>query len=672
MYNICVCPEGNVFEMQKKGVIPVAKSKNTEAKFSSGQWQSSADDTVVEASPLLDGATKVRTPLNRKKTYRKQEEEAVKQLKPGKTTRNKPATASKKPGSAKTKPAAAKPAPKKPAKKRSIFSKIYRFCYYVGIQVMRMALRLRRRARGFWASLKSWRIQRSSNRSFLRQRRRSRILHHFTLPFREMVVRYRALTAAYQEKHNCRPSGLANAWLILSSGRPVAAMAANYIMPVAALVFLLVTIHHYSTMTLGLAVEYEGQTLGVISNENVFTQAQISMKERIVSDTNASKENIVPTYTLTAAGQEDITDVETLTNRMITASGGILEEAAGFYLDGRFIGAVENGDKLLDYLVNVLARSETDAEDETISFIKAMSLKEGLYPTSQVMPLHKLVEKISGDQQVKKVYVIEPGDTPTGVASKNNMPYSELKALNPDIEKVSFFQVGNEVLISRPESYLATKVTRTEVYEEDIAFGVDSIPDDRYPQGYTVVVSAGIPGKQTVTANVTYIDGIEESRLVTKTIVTKEPVNKVVRVGTMTPQQYVAGLDQSGSGFIWPVDWGYFNGSLGSYWGHTGMDIAGNYGAPVRASRSGTVVRSAWYGPYGMHVIIDHGNGVTTLYAHMSEKYAVVGQYVVQGEMIGKVGRTGNVTGPHLHFEVRINGAYQDPIRYIGTYKKTR
>ena len=644
----------------------MAKKPNTSPKFSSGQWESSADQPIVEAAPLLDGATKVRTPLNQKKTYRKQEE-TVKQLKPGKTAPKKSAESKKKQAAK-----AAAPAPKKATKKRSVFSRIYRFCYYVGIQVMRMHLRLRRRARSFWAALKSWRIQRSSNRDFRRQKRRSRIMHRFTLPFREMVVRYRSLCAAYREKHDRKPGGLVNAWLILSSVRPVAAMILNYIMPVAALVFLLVTIHHYSTMTLGLAVEYEGQTLGVISNEAVFTEAQINMKERIVSETNISKENIVPTYTLTATEEKDITDAETLTNRMITASGGILQEASGFYLDGKFIGAVENGDRLLDYLVKILARSQTDAEDETISFIKSMRLTKGLYPTSQVMPLYKLVEKISGDQQVEKVYVIEAGDTPTGVASKNNMPYAELKALNPDIEKVSFFQVGNEVLISRPESYLATKVTRTEVYEEDIPFGVDSIPDDRYPQGYTVVVSAGIPGKQTVTANVTYIDGIEESRVVTRTIVTKEPVNKVVRAGTMTPQQYVAGLDQSGSGFIWPVDWGFFNGSLGSYWGHTGMDIAGNYGAPVRASRSGTVVRSAWYGPYGMHVIINHGNGVTTLYAHMSEKYVTVGQYVVQGEMIGKVGRTGNVTGPHLHFEVRINGAYQDPVRYVGTYKKTK
>ena len=240
----------------------MAKNPNTDPKFSSGQWESSVDEPTVESVPLLDGATKVHTPLKQKKTYRKQEEEAVKQLKPGKTTRNKPNAAKKKPAAAK----AAKPSPKKPANKRSIFSRIYRFCYYVGIQVMRMALRLGRRARSLWASLKSWRIQRSSNRDFRRQKRRSRFLHSLSLPFRGMVVRYRGLVSAYQEKHNRRPSGLANAWLILSSGRPVAAMVANYIMPVAALVFLLVTIHHSATMTLGLAVESEGQTLGVISN----------------------------------------------------------------------------------------------------------------------------------------------------------------------------------------------------------------------------------------------------------------------------------------------------------------------------------------------------------------------------------------------------------------------
>ena len=621
--------------------------------------QHSSQKTTADNQPLLDGSTPVRTPLNNKKTYKKKEE-TVKQLR-AQQPKKKPQSRS----SAK----AAKPA--RPAKRYGPIMMAYRFCYYLGIQVMRMFKRWGRRLRGIRHSWKRWRIQYSSNRSYRRQRRLGRMRRSFTAPFREMAVYYRHRTIRFQERHHGRKPGvLACLWFIISGCRAAVSLVASYVLPVMALVLLLTTIQHYSSITLGLSVDYEGENLGIISNENVFNQAQISMKERIVSDQNVNQENIIPTYTLTAAHEDDLTDVETLSNRLITASGGSLEEASGFYLEGKFMGAVKNGDKLLDYLVNILERDKTGAEDETVSFIKSMALKQGLYPSSSVIPMHKLAEKISGNEQVEKVYIIEAGDTPVGVASKNDMPYAELKALNPDIETAAFFRAGNEVLISRAESYLATKVTRTEVYEENIPFGVDSIPDDRYPQGYTVTVSNGIPGKQTVTANITYIDGIEESRTVLKAVVTQEPVNKVVRAGTMTPQQYVAGLDKSGSGFIWPVDWGFFNGSLGSYWGHTGMDIAGNYGAPIRASRSGTVVRSAWYGPYGMHVIIDHGSGVTTLYAHMSQKYVSVGQYVVQGEMIGLVGRTGNTTGPHLHFEVRINGRYMDPLKYIGTYKK--
>ena len=561
-------------------------------------------------------------------------------------------------------------APKPAAPKRPLWESCYRLCYYVGIQTMRTGKRLRRRLLQLVGRLKHLRLQRHSHRSYRRQKFLGGIRHRLLVPFREASVRYRAALTQYQEAKGRRPDVLARLWMRLASWKPAAALIANHVFPAIALVVLLSSIHYFSTMDLALAVEYEGQDLGSISSESVFAEAQAGMKQLVATETSITKKNIVPTYTLTVANEEELTDAETLTNRLITASGGKLEEAAGFYLADRFIGAVENGDKLLDYLVNVLAREETGAENESISFVKKMQLKEGLYPSSSVIPLHKLVERLAQYEQVEEVYVIEQGDTPTGVASKNNMPYSELKALNPEIETAAFFQIGNEVLISKAESYLATKVTRTEVYEEDIPFGVDSIPDDRYPQGYQVVVSAGINGKQQVTANVTYIDGIEQSRTILKIITLSEPVNKVVRSGTMVPASYIEGLDQSGTGFIWPVDWGYFNGSLGSYWGHTGMDIAGNYRAPIRAARSGTVVRSAWYGPYGMHVIIDHGNGVTTLYAHMSEKYVSVGQYVVQGQMIGLVGRTGNVTGPHLHFEVRINGIYQDPIKYIGTYKR--
>lgn len=98
---------------------------------------------------------------------------------------------------------------------------------------------------------------------------------------------------------------------------------------------------------------------------------------------------------------------------------------------------------------------------------------------------------------------------------------------------------------------------------------------------------------------------------------------------------------------------------------HTGMDIGAKTGTDVIASAGGTVIMSQYYGGYGNCIIIDHGGGVSTLYAHMSKLIAKNGDTVAAGEPIGKVGSTGNSTGPHLHFEVRINGETKDPKKYV-------
>ena len=98
---------------------------------------------------------------------------------------------------------------------------------------------------------------------------------------------------------------------------------------------------------------------------------------------------------------------------------------------------------------------------------------------------------------------------------------------------------------------------------------------------------------------------------------------------------------------------------------HTGMDIGASYGANVVAAAGGTVIMSKYYGGYGNCIIIDHGGGVATLYGHMSSLVAKNGQKVAAGETIGKVGSTGNSTGNHLHFEVRINGSTVNPAGYV-------
>lgn len=123
----------------------------------------------------------------------------------------------------------------------------------------------------------------------------------------------------------------------------------------------------------------------------------------------------------------------------------------------------------------------------------------------------------------------------------------------------------------------------------------------------------------------------------------------------------------SRKGFAWPVASRRITSSYGRRWGgfHTGIDIDCNYGDPIWASKAGKVIAAEWGGGYGRMVIIDHGGGVATLYAHQSRLYAREGQYVNRLQRIGACGETGNATGTHLHFEVRINGNHVNPRPYL-------
>ncbi len=129
----------------------------------------------------------------------------------------------------------------------------------------------------------------------------------------------------------------------------------------------------------------------------------------------------------------------------------------------------------------------------------------------------------------------------------------------------------------------------------------------------------------------------------------------------------------TGSGaMIWPLD-----GPITSEFGwrthpifgtqryHSGLDIGGDYGLPIVAAASGTVIHSGWISGYGNTIIIDHGGGITTLYGHNSSLTAGVGEYVSQGQTIAICGSTGNSTGPHCHFEVRENGEPVSPYGYL-------
>jgi murein DD-endopeptidase MepM/ murein hydrolase activator NlpD len=117
---------------------------------------------------------------------------------------------------------------------------------------------------------------------------------------------------------------------------------------------------------------------------------------------------------------------------------------------------------------------------------------------------------------------------------------------------------------------------------------------------------------------------------------------------------------------MWPIR-GPITSGFGMRWGrmHSGIDIGGPIGMPIHAAKSGTVITSSWMGGYGNAVVISHGGGFSTLYGHQSRIAVHDGQSVSQGETIGYVGSTGNSTGPHLHFETRVNGTPQNPRNFL-------
>jgi murein DD-endopeptidase MepM/ murein hydrolase activator NlpD len=122
----------------------------------------------------------------------------------------------------------------------------------------------------------------------------------------------------------------------------------------------------------------------------------------------------------------------------------------------------------------------------------------------------------------------------------------------------------------------------------------------------------------------------------------------------------------SAAGLIWPVN-GPVTSGFGMRWGrmHEGIDISASTGTPIWAAAAGTVIYAGWLGGYGNLVVVDHGSGLATAYAHASAILVAVGQGVTQGETVALVGSTGHSTGPHLHFEVRVNGVAVDPLLYL-------
>ena len=147
-----------------------------------------------------------------------------------------------------------------------------------------------------------------------------------------------------------------------------------------------------------------------------------------------------------------------------------------------------------------------------------------------------------------------------------------------------------------------------------------------------------------------------------------DSISETIKVLQSQNTQYIGGAmcwpSQASTRITSPFGWRYLS-LLGGRNYHTGVDIGAAGGTNILAANSGKVIKAGWNNSYGYMVMVDHGGGIVTLYAHSSKLLVKTGDVVTRGQAIALIGSTGMSTGNHLHFEVRVNGAYQNPLNYI-------
>ena len=261
--------------------------------------------------------------------------------------------------------------------------------------------------------------------------------------------------------------------------------------------------------------------------------------------------------------------------------------------------------------------------------MKDVKVEDGLYPAEGLKTASSFITLFEGEVSGEKTYTIAEGDTAYELAWDNGLSLEQFYDMNPWAEEIML--PGDEVVLAKSVPYLQIQLAQRVEYTEEVPFQVERVESDQYSKGYVGTVSEGQTGENLVVASVVTVDGVEVSREILDTQVISEPVNEQVVVGTK-PTGYATAPSSSSSSsstsssssyvspsgtFMWPVDGGTVTCGFYGYVGHTGMDIAAAYGTNVRAADSGVVeatyaTQYAW--GYGKYILINHGNGVKTLY----------------------------------------------------------
>ena len=427
---------------------------------------------------------------------------------------------------------------------------------------------------------------------------------------------------------------------------------------VAALALVIGTVY-----TPSYVVTVNGTDLGTVTEPAVFEQVVDRVEKRassILGHDYTLDQTVDYTFALTQ--KDKISSVGTFETYLFNQVGEVMKSYV-LTVDGEFIGATADR-AALDTMLNRLAEPYVTEHTFDIGYVEDVQISYEYISSDVMQDLVSMEEILTANTNGETTYEVVKGDTYLAIAYANDMSLDELMALNPQAS-LDRLMIGDVLTVKKTIPYLSVRTVDSVTYDQVIECPVEEVQDNTMYQGDKKVLTAGTPGLASVTADITYVNGYEESREIIASTVVTEATTEVVAVGTKPRPRTMP----TGS-FQWPVSgtitsyFGY-RSIFGSYSYHGGLDIATSYGRAIAASDGGTVVWSGYKGTYGYLVIIDHGNGVQSYYGHCSSLLVSAGDKVYKGQTIARVGSTGRSTGNHCHFEIRINGTRVNPLSYL-------
>ena len=362
-----------------------------------------------------------------------------------------------------------------------------------------------------------------------------------------------------------------------------------------------------SGATFAYNVEYNGENIGIVSSRQDFAIAEDLAKSKVVN-TDSAEHLCKPSFKLVITLKDRISSHKQL-SAMILENTTTLTNGVALTVNGEYIAFAKSYEEMQGYIRTRLACYDHNGAENTAEFVD--------------------------DVVLSNIYCVDNS-------------FSSSEAIN---------------------GYLCTlSVKTTTKYRDDIVVAYGTVTKESKDKliGYREVEVDGVNGLNYSVEQVVYIDGVECERKKLADEIVTTPVDKVIVVGTA----YNTSSSTATTNMVFPLEkTHYFVSSpfkeYRGYYSHKGVDIATNKGTAIYAVQDGTVLTAGWHDDYGYHVIINHGNGVKTLYAHASKLYVSAGQEVKRGQKIAAVGATGWATGYHLHIELMINGKYVDPLEYI-------